>query len=453
MKVPQVLENLFLLLLSLVVFSCKTPATVDAPQFKGPIHPLQTEKDLDALIDQIGDRKIVLLGEASHGTTEYYSWRAAISKRLIQEKGFQMIAIEGEWADSYRVNKFIKGTLKDSLQVVSLLKQYDRWPTWMWGNYEIAKLVGWLNRYNQQKAANAKVSFYGMDVYCLWESMEELMPYIQGNDSLMRMAEAAKTCFQPYSSDAVQYAVAVRDASENCKAQVLRLYQAVLSYTASQKLDAEAKLLMQQHSFVALNGEKYYSAAATSNASSWNVHDRHMGATVKRLMDHHGPEAKMIIWAHNTHVGDARYTDMAAAGMTNLGQIIREFYGPENVYIVGFGSYTGKVTAADSWGGSTRTMRVPKARRGSWEDLLHQSSPSNKLLFSNELRKQPKLMNAIGHRAIGVQYDPAIERRNYVPSVIPERYDAFLFFDETSALRPLPTIKRNEPPDTYPSGY
>lgn len=144
---------------------------------------------------------------------------------------------------------------------------------------------------------------------------------------------------------------------------------------------------------------------------------------------------------------------MAAAGMTNLGQMVREFFGREDVYIVGFGSYIGKVTAAEAWGGSIRTMRVPKAIRGSWEALLHSNGAYNKLLFSNELRRVAPLKQSIGHRAIGVQYDPSLESRNYVPSIIPERYDAFLFFDESTALRPLPTKKTNEPPDTYPSGY
>lgn len=452
MKAPDIVKYCLATLL-VVVLACSGPAALDEQTMKIPHHPLQTEQDLDALISQIGDKKIVLLGEASHGTTEYYTWRAAITKRLIQEKGFGIIAVEGEWADSYRVNQFIKGGPRDSLQVNKLLAHYDRWPTWMWGNYEVAELVHWLNGYNQGKVAPSKANFYGLDVYCLWESIEELMPYVQDNDSLAGMAKEVMKCFQPFSDDPIQYAHAVRNASENCRAQTLRLYQAILNYTAVNADSEEAKLILQQNSLVALNGEKYYSAAATSNTASWNIRDRHMATTVKRLLDHHGPSAKMIVWAHNTHVGDARYTDMAAAGMTNLGQMVREFFGRENVYIVGFGSYSGKVTAADAWGGSIRTMRVPKAIRGSWEALLHNNGAYNKLLFSNELRKLAPLMESIGHRAIGVQYNPSFESGNYVPSVIPERYDAFLFFDESAALRPLPTKKNNEPPDTYPSGY
>lgn len=440
-----------LLMIMLLVFGCKGAASVDQPAMNLPFHPLQSERDLDALIDQIGEKKIVLLGEASHGTMEYYRWRAEISKRLIQEKGFDMIAVEGEWADSYRVNQFVKGSLRDSLSTLTLLKQYDRWPTWMWGNYEVAGLVSWLNQYNQNKAEPAKVGFYGLDVYCLWESMQELMPYIQGNDSLMQMAEEVRKCFQPFSSDPIQYAYAVRNASQDCKAQTQRLYNAVMNYTASSS--GESAFLMQQNAMVALNGEKYYHAAATSNATSWNIRDRHMATTVKRLLDHHGSDSKMVIWAHNTHVGDARYTDMAAAGMVNLGQLVRQFYGPEQVYIVGFGSYSGKVTAADAWGGTIRTMRVPKAKKGSWEDILHGSGPYNKLLFSNELRQTPPLLTSIGHRAIGVQYNPAAESGNYVPTIIPNRYDAFLYFDTTTALTPIPITGKKEPPDTYPSGY
>jgi erythromycin esterase-like protein len=189
-------------------FHCKKNTAADVAEVNLPAHALQNENDLDVMLNQIGNARIVLLGEASHGTAEYYQWRAAISKRLIQEKGFDMIAVEGEWADSYRVNQFIKGSAKDSLQAVALLRQYDRWPTWMWGNYEVASLITWMNQYNQSKAATDKVGFFGLDVYCLWESMQELMPYIQGNDSLMNRAQKVKQCFQPFSADPMQYAYA-----------------------------------------------------------------------------------------------------------------------------------------------------------------------------------------------------------------------------------------------------
>jgi erythromycin esterase-like protein len=364
-----------------------------------------------------------------------------------------MIAVEGEWADSYRVNQFIKGPVKDSLQAVSLLRQYDRWPTWMWGNYEVASLVTWLNRYNQNKESGKKAGFYGLDVYCLWESMQELMPLIQGNDSLMRMAQEVKKCFQPYSADPMQYAYAVANASANCRAQTQRLWQSILNVTGGKTGTTEAQFLMQQNALVALNGEEYYRTAVSSYPGSWNIRDRHMMQTITRLLDFHGPQSKIIIWAHNTHVGDARYTDMVNSGMVNIGQLAREAYGEENVYIVGFGSYRGTVIASDDWGAPIRTMNVPTAQRGSWEELLHRQGAVNKMLFSSELQNQESLKKAIGHRAIGVQYDPARENGNYVPSLIPSRYDAFIFLDRTKALRPLGTTAKNEPPDTYPSGY
>jgi erythromycin esterase len=437
-----------------LISSCNKNTSIDDGVINTiPSYPLNSETDLDILINQIGNDRIVLLGEASHGTAEYYQWRAAISKRLIQEKGFDMIAVEGEWADSYRVNQFIKGGPKDSLQALALLRQYDRWPTWMWGNYEIASLVTWMNQYNQSKPDGDKVGFFGLDVYCLWESMQELMPYIQGNDSLMRMAQQVQQCFRPYSADPMDYAYAVANASANCREQTERLWQGILNFTGGSTAKNEAQFVMQQNALVALNGENYYRASVSSYPGSWNIRDQHMHQTIRRLLEFHGPDSKIIVWEHNTHVGDARYTDMVQGGMVNVGQLVREEFGQESVFAVGFGSYSGSVIAADEWGGAIENMRVPKAMSGSWEEMLHNSGANNKILISSELKQNEALMKPIGHRAIGVQYDPGNERGNYVPSIIPNRYDAFIFIDKSNALHPLGTQPRNEPPDTYPSGY
>ena len=417
-----------------------------------PFHALQSSTDLDLLMQQIGNARIVMLGEASHGTHEYYDWRATITKRLMAEKGFDMMAVEGEWADSYRVNQFIKGGPKDSTQAVSLLRQYDRWPTWMWGNQEIASLITWMNSYNQTQAAANKVGFYGMDVYCLWESVSELVPYIQGNDSLMRIANDVAQCFRPFNASGEDYARAVMNSSVTCKTQTARLWQSVLAYTGGTTARTEPAFVAQQNALVAYNAERYYTAMVSSSASSWNIRDEHMAQTVQRLLEFHEPDSKIIIWAHNTHVGDASYTDMANYGEINIGQLMRQRYGRENVYIVGFGGYSGSVIASNEWGGPIQTMKVPTAQRGSWEYLLYQQGAGNKLVFSNEIREKQSLSQSIGNRAIGVVYSPGNERGNYVPSVIPNRYDAFLYFEQTSALRPLHTPARNEPPDTYPWG-
>jgi erythromycin esterase len=445
----------FVFILSLFALGCdknKFSAGTDI-NVSIPVHALQTERDLDTIISQIGNAKVVLLGEASHGTAEYYEWRAALSRRLIEEKGFDLIAVEGEWADSYRVNQFVKGGPQDSLQAVTLLRQYDRWPTWMWGNYEVASFITWLNRYNQGRPAAGKAGFYGLDVYCLWESAQELMPYLQDNDSLRQMAQQVQQCFRPFSADPGDYAYAVANASANCRQQTERLWQGIWNFTGRQTAKDEARFVMQQNALVALNGENYYRTAVSDDVASWNIRDRHMAQTISRLLEQHGPDARIIIWEHNTHVGDARYTDMAASGMVNVGQLVREAYGRENVYIVGFGSYRGTVTASGEWGGPITTMNVPEARRGSLEETLHRMGASDKILLSSELRQHESWMNTIGHRAIGVVYNPWQESGNYVPSVIPERYDAFIFFDQTRALRSLGTRPRSEPPDTYPSGY
>jgi erythromycin esterase-like protein len=417
-----------------------------------PSYALQSPADLDILLQQIGNKRVVMLGEASHGTHEYYEWRSAITKRLVAEKGFTLIAVEGEWADSYRVNQFVRGDRKDSLQAVSLLRQYDRWPTWMWGNREIASLVTWMNHYNQGKADNQKAGFYGMDVYCLWESVSELMPLIKGNDSLVRIANSVVNCFKPFNGSGEDYARSVLNSSHTCKTQTERLYRSVLNATGGDNAATEQAFVAQQNGRVAYNAERYYSAMVMSNSESWNIRDYHMAETVERLLQFRGPESKIIIWAHNTHVGDARYTDMAASGEINIGQLMRERFGRENVYAVGFGSYGGKVIASSAWGSAIETMTVPAAQRDSWEYRLHQQGKANRILLSSELRELTTLRNAIGHRAIGVVYYPSNEHGNYVPSVIPERYDAFLYFDQTSALQPLYTEARNEPPDTYPWG-
>lgn len=419
-----------------------------------PTHPLNSVQDLDVLLQQVGNARIVLLGEASHGTAEYYNWRAELSKRLMQEKGFDAIGVEGEWADSYRVNNFIKGARQDSTAAVNVLKQYNRWPTWMWGNYEVASLVTWMNGFNQTKPANEKVGFYGLDVYCLWESYQELMPYLPPSDAgIIQASQQVRQCFSPFSADAQQYGYAVANASANCRSQATNLWNLILAKTGNATATSEPQFVMQQNALVVKNAENYYRTSVTSYEESWNIRDRHMTETISRLLQFMGPDSKLIVWEHNTHIGDARYTDMAAQGTVNVGQLVREQFGGQNVFAVGFGSYQGSVIASNTWGGSMLTMPVPAAPADSWEGYLHSISPANKIILSSEIKNNASLQNSVGHRAIGVVYNPNNERGNYVPSIIPKRYDAFVFIDQTSALHPIPIQPANEPPDTYPSGF
>ena len=430
-------------------------ASKDTVRLQIPSHKLENAKDLDVILSAIGDAKVVLLGEATHGTHEFYTWRTLISQRLIQEKGFDFIAVEGEWADSYRVNQFIKGKQQDTAATFQLLQQYNRWPTWMWGNYEVASLVQWLNNYNQGKDAKSKIGFYGLDVYCLWESMTEIMPYLPHTHStLQQAAKKVHECFQPYSSDAVEYARAVMNTEATCRQETGRLWNAVEKLATSPDMDLESKFVIQQNALVAYNGERYYRSMATDDNESWNIRDRHMAQTLRRLLDFHGNNTKAIIWEHNTHVGDARYTDMVQTGQTNVGELARKEYGENNVFIVGFGTHSGTVIAAQQWGSPYQVMTVPPAQEGSWEALLNKTGAHNKILLSRELQAAKVFNNRIGHRAIGVVYHPQREQYgNYVPSILPKRYDAFIYIDKTKALHPIKTKVNNEPPDTYPSGY
>jgi erythromycin esterase len=410
------------------------------------------KKTLMPCWNRIGNARIVLLGEASHGTSEYYQWRSAISKRLIREKGFDMIAVEGEWADSYRVNQFIKGERKDSAAAVALLHHYNRWPTWMWGNYEVASLVTWLNQHNQTLAAQEKVGFFGLDVYCLWESMQELMPYIQGNDSLTRMAQQVQQCFRPYSADPMQYAYAVANesampyANRTAVAVCNVVYRWHYGYQRSTICDA-AKCTGGPQRRTVLQGfgkqlSRFLEHPRRAHAPN---HSTPAGTPWPRFKnDRMGTQYPH--WRCPVYRYDGRRHG-------KRGQLVRESFGQENVYAVGFGSYSGSVIASNEWGGAIQTMTVPPAKKDSWEDVLHRQSPVNKIIFSNELRQTEHWLNPIGHRAIGVQYDPRREAGNYVPSVIPNRYDAFIFIDKTTALHPINIQPGNEPPDTYPSGY
>jgi erythromycin esterase-like protein len=422
-----------------------------------PHYPLHAAPDLDPLLAQIGDARVVLLGEASHGTHEYYTWRAAITKRLIEEKGFTFIAVEGDWPDCFEVNRAIKQP-RTGQPVAQLLQTFNRWPTWMWGNWEIAALVDWLWQRNATQPTPRKTGFYGLDVYSLWESLEQIMQYAgRKGEAAAQAAQRAYKCFEPYSADPQEYAEAVAFVSEDCEAEVLSMLRAVQRPAPTANvagLEAEMDFATEQNALVAVNAERYYKAMLRGGGSSWNVRDHHMMETLTRLLELHGPDSKAIVWEHNTHVGDARYTDMVADGMVNVGQLARQQLGRENVYIVGFGSYQGSVVAGKSWGAPLEKMPVPEARPSSWEALLHTDIGRDALLLSSELRPLPALQDHLNHRAIGVVYRPEREKYgNYVPTVVPERYDAFLYLDQTRALHPLPTpTDEHVPPDLYPWG-
>ncbi|KAA9040606.1 erythromycin esterase family protein [Ginsengibacter hankyongi] len=420
-------------------------------------YPLQSKADLQPLFDRVGDARIVMLGEASHGTHEYYTWRAHISKRLIEEKGFNFIAVEGDWPDCYRLNRFVKDYDAANKSAFKVLHAFNRWPTWMWANWEIVALADWLKQHNTGLGANKKAGFYGLDVYSLWESMDSIMQYLKKTDpSALKVAEEAYQCFEPYRKDeGSSYARASQFVPEICETEVVHLLKEIRQKLPTYNTDHENVFSAEQNALVTVNAEKYYRAMIKGGPHSWNVRDRHMADTLERLLQFHGDNSKIIVWAHNTHIGDARATDMADEGMFNIGELARMQHHDKGVALVGFGSYKGTVMAGHSWGAEMRVMQLPEATKGSWEYLLHSAGKENKLLLMDDFTNNDMLMEShIGHRAVGVVYNSKYEEYgNYVPTILPMRYDAFIYLDETKALHPL-HIKPDgkQVPETFPFG-
>jgi erythromycin esterase-like protein len=415
-------------------------------------HRLTNVQDLDPLIEEIGDAKYVLLGEASHGTHEYYTWRTHITKRLLAEKNFSFIAVEGDWPDCYRLNRYIKGYSDSGRNAMDVLHAFNRWPTWMWANWEIVALTEWIRKYNNKLPVNKKIGFYGLDVYSLWESMEAIIKYLEKIDPVaLDSVKKAMECFEPFNvREGFSYADSSYGLSESCEEEVKNMLTEIRSRMSQYNTDHEAIFNAEQNALVAVNAEKYYHVMMRGGQASWNIRDRHMSETLNRLMNFHGKDAKVIVWEHNTHIGDARATDMRKNGLINVGQLVKEEHDKEGVVRVGFGSYEGNVLAAYHWGGEMDKMTLPKAKPGSWEDFLHEAGAYDKLLISEDIKN---LGAAIGHRAVGVVYDPDFEFGNYVPSIIPQRYEAFIFINRTQALHSL-HVKPDglQMPETYPWG-
>ncbi len=402
--------------------------------------PLRDAADLDPLLDRIGDARIVLLGEASHGTHEYYVWRERLTRRLIAEKGFGFVAVEGDWPDCYQVNRSVRLRPDAPQDPRQVLDAFDRWPTWMWANEETVAFTRWLREHNAARPDDERVGFYGLDVYSLWESMHELLRWLQEHEpEHVPEALGALRCFEPFGEDPQHYALSLRFSPTSCEGAVADLLATVRRERGDERVplgsDAEERFSAEQNAAVALGAERYYRAMIGGSGASWNVRDTHMADTLDRLLAFDGRKA--VVWEHNTHIGDARATDMAASGMVNVGQLARERH-PGDVVAVGFGGYRGSVIAADSWGAQMTRLPVPPARPGSVEALLHEHVGTDALFVFPEGDRPEWLTRRQDHRAIGVVYAPSGERwGNYVPTVLGQRYDAFCYFEDTSALRPL----------------
>jgi erythromycin esterase len=409
----------------------KFPAARQNNSAQIPYYPLQNEKDLDVLIREIGDARVVLLGESTHGTHEFYQWRSAITKKLIEEKGFDFIAVEGDWVDSYKVNQLIKGPKQDSSAIVELLKQYDRWPSSLWGNYETAALVQWLNNHNQNTEDKNKIGFYGLDVYSFWEWTNQNLP-VQ-DISLENAVKQVRDSFASYNNDALKYAEAVRKTKVNHHAVTENLWTAIQNHIEQQPKD-EARFVLQQQALLALEGERYFRTMSGDKVKSWNIRDGHMAETTRGLLNFYGHNSKAIIWVHNGHAGDAHYSQMAEEGYTSVGEILKKEMGGNKVFSIGFGTNKGSVMAGYSWDAPIQKMTVPPARTGSWENILHELNPDNKIILSGELKNNKALHQWIGFRSIGAAYS---NNAVYGTAIIPQRFNAFVYIDSTTALQPV----------------
>lgn len=409
--------------------------------------------DFDLLMDRIGDARYVLLGEASHGTSDYYLWRARLSRRLIEEKKFSFVAVEGDWPDLYRVNEYVMNRPSSGTTAYDVLNAFERWPTWMWANWEVVAFVEWLRKHNDALSDADKVGFYGLDVYGLWASLDALLTYAEREKPvLLDVVRRVHNCFEPYEEDALAYAEATL-SGVSCEAEATALLRALRSSSYWFE-DPETRFNAEQNAFTIVNAERYYRAVMEGGPKSWNLRDHHMVDTLDRLVRQHGLSAKAIVWKHNTHIGDARATTMAEEGMVNVGQLVRQRHEGEGVVLVGFGSYRGRVIAAKAWGAEMEHMRVPEAQAASWEAVFHEAGSSDRLIILNGLETHEAALEPRGHRAIGVTYDPEFESFNYVPTVLPWRYDAFIYLEETEALHPFHMEPLKEgPPQLYPWGF
>jgi erythromycin esterase-like protein len=422
--------------------------------------------DYDPLVDFIGDARFVLLGEASHGTHEFYRERAQITKRLIAEKGFRAVAVEADFPDAYRINRYIRGRGMDE-DAVEALNDFRRFPAWMWRNADVLDFVGWLRTFNDDLPPDkSKVGFYGLDLYSLHTSMEAVLNYLDKIDpEAAHRARARYSCFDLFDSDTQAYGYATalglaKSCEEEVVNQLLELHRRASELAQRDgRVAKDDYFFAEQNARLVKNAEHYYRTMFINDVSSWNLRDRHMLETLVAL-DRHlsepGKPAKIVVWAHNSHLGDARATDMGKRGEWNIGQLARQHYRDQTIS-VGFTTDHGTVTAASNWGEDAERKRVRPAMAGSFENLFHETDIERfMLLLKNGNHLQTVLHTPQLERAIGVIYRPETERQShYFYADLSAQFDAVIHIDETRAVEPLErnsVWEAGEVAETFPTG-
>lgn len=410
--------------------------------------------DLAPLLERIGDARVVLLGEATHGSSEFYRMRARISRELITNMGFTFVAIEGDWPDAARIDHYVRHFEYPP----SEWEAFARFPVWMWRNEDVQQFVDWLRAHNTHVPHDHRVAFYGLDLYSLYASIRAILHYLDDVDpEVARIARERYGCLTPWQTDPVTYGQAAltgsyRTCEEDVALMLVELLQKRSDYVVH---DGERFMDAVQNARLVTNAERYYRVMYYGSRASWNLRDGHMFETLQNLLDHHGRDSKAIIWAHNSHIGDAAATEMSLRGEFNIGQLCRKEFG-RRVYSIGFGTDSGTVAAASDWDGPMEVKSVRPAIEKSYERVCHQTGCARFMLalgatLPTELERrlaEPRL-----ERAIGVIYRPETElASHYFHAILPAQFDEYIWFDRTSAVTPLETLVLEGLPDTYPFG-
>jgi erythromycin esterase-like protein len=420
--------------------------------------------DYDALLERVDDARLVLIGEASHGTHEFYRERAELTKRLIAEKGFIAVAAEADWPDAYRVNRYVRGQSQERV-AIDALGDFERFPAWMWRNTDVVDFVGWLREHNDGlRSERTRAGFYGLDLYSLSASMEAVIDYLDKVDpTAARRARQRYACFDHFGEDSQAYGYATGfEMAPSCEqeviAQLVELRRHAAEFAGATPLGEDETFFAEQNALVVKDAEEYYRSMFRGRVSTWNLRDRHMMTTLEALLAHlcrQVTRPKVVVWAHNSHLGDARATEMGEAGELNLGQLVRQRFGAEAM-LIGFSTFEGTVTAAAEWGAPAERKRVRPALPQSYEALLHSTGLARLLLMLGDDNEAVAGLRARRlERAIGVIYRPDSERiSHYFEARLPEQFDALIHIDHTRAVEPLEVTagwRRGEVPETYPT--
>ncbi|MEX0618917.1 MAG: protein-L-isoaspartate(D-aspartate) O-methyltransferase [Pseudohongiellaceae bacterium] len=439
----------------LKAFRVRKPEPVSEQIERAAVHiPTIESVELSGLLERVGEARVVLIGEASHGTAEFYDMRARITRELIQHKGFHFVAAEADWPDAAQIDHFARGTRLDPTEEVT----FSRFPTWMWANVQVLEFVKWLRHHNRKYASPEDgVGFYGLDLYSLYASIHSVINYLEAVDTeAAAIARRRYGCLSPWESDPSTYgAAALTGAHQGCEEEVIKILDDLLVKRIEYaQRDGRRFLDAVSNARLIKNAEEYYRVMYHGSSSSWNLRDKHMFDTFNNVLSFHGPRAKGIIWAHNSHIGDAAATEMSHRGDLNIGHLCRSRFGDE-AYLIGFGTHEGTVAAASDWGAPMEVKTVRPSLQGSYERLCHDSGLNAFLLplrhQKEKLREQlrPQRME----RAIGVIYRPETElASHYFNACLPRQFDEYIWFDQSRAIDPLGLEPGKSVPGTFPFG-